>query len=240
MACVRPAALPAAAGLCEIIIDEPEDGKRQTLMATVLSPPEQRVTLHNVSWETYERLLVDLWDSSAPRLTYDRGTLEIMSPSSEHERYNRTAAQIVEELAVEMDINIDSLGSTTFRREDLDRGFEPDSCFYIRNAAGVRGKKRIDLGSDPPPDLVIEIDITSPSLAKLPIFAKAGVPEVWRFDGSRLSIYELAGGEYLERDASVAFPPVTAADITAFIRDSETMERPEWIRKLRAWARDLK
>src|SRR5215207_2585581 len=116
-------------------------------MATVLGPPEQRVTLHNVSWETYERLLADLGDSSAPRLTYDRGTLEIMSPSSEHERYNRTAAQIVEELAVELNINIDSLGSTTFRREDLDRGFEPDSCFYIRNVAGVRGKKRIDLGA---------------------------------------------------------------------------------------------
>jgi len=232
--------MTATAGLCEIILDEPENDKRQTIMATVLNPPEQRVTLHNVRWETYERLLADLRDSSAPRLTYDRGTLEIMSPSSEHERYNRTTAQIVEELAVEMDINIDSLGSTTFRREDLDRGFEPDSCFYIRNAPGVRGKKRIDLSSDPPPDLVVEIDITSPSLAKLPIFAKAGVPEVWRFDGRRLAIYELVGDEYLERDASVAFPVVTAADITAFIRDSETMERPEWVRKLRAWARALK
>lgn len=209
-------------------------------MATVLSPPEQRVTLHNVSWETYERLLADLQDSSAPRMTYDRGTLEIMSPSSEHERYNRTAAQIVEELAVEMDLNIDSLGSTTFRREDIDRGFEPDSCFYIQNAARVRGKKRIDLAVDPPPDLVIEIDITSPSLDKFPILAKAGVPEVWRFDGSRLVIYELANDEYLERDASISFSAVTAADITAFIKDSETMDRPEWVRKLRAWARDRK
>lgn len=209
-------------------------------MVTVLSPPEQRVTLHNVSWETYVRLLADLHDSSAPRMTYDRGTLEIMSPSSEHERYNRTAAQIVEELAVEMDVNIDSLGSTTFRREDIDRGFEPDSCFYIRNVAHVRGKKRIDLSTDPPPDLVIEIDITSPSLDKFPIFAQVGVPEVWRFDGNKLTIYELAGGDYLERDASVAFPAVTAADITGFIKESETMARPEWVRKLRAWARDRK
>jgi Uma2 family endonuclease len=209
-------------------------------MTTVLSPPEQRVTLHNVSWETYERLLADLQDSSAPRMTYDRGTLEIMSPSSEHERYNRTVAQIVEELAVEMDVNIDSLGSTTFRREDIDRGFEPDSCFYIRNAASVRGKKRIDLSTAPPPDLVIEIDITSPSLDKFPIFAKVGVPEVWCFDGGQLAVYELAEGEYLERGASVAFPAVTAADVTAFIRDSETMDRPEWVRKLRGWARDRK
>jgi Uma2 family endonuclease len=209
-------------------------------MVTVLSPPEQRVTLHNVSWETYVRLLADLQDSSAPRMTYDRGTLEIMSPSSEHERYNRTVAQIVEELAVELDVNIDSLGSTTFRREDIDRGFEPDSCFYIRNVSHARGKKRIDLSTDPPPDLVIEIDITSPSLDKFPIFAKVGVPEVWRFDGSKLAVYELAGGEYVERDASVAFPAVTAADITGFIKESETMARPEWVRKLRAWARDRK
>jgi Uma2 family endonuclease len=209
-------------------------------MATVLTPPEQRITLHNVSWETYEHLLADLQDSSAPRLTYDRGTLEITSPSSEHERYNRTAAQIVEELAVEMDLNFDNLGSTTFRREDIDRGFEPDSCFYIQNAARVRGKKRIDLIADPPPDLVIEIDITSPSLDKFPIFAQAGVPEVWRFDGRRLAIYELVGGEYFERDTSVAFPTITSADVTSFIRESETMDRPEWVRKLRAWAHDRK
>jgi Uma2 family endonuclease len=143
-------------------------------------------------------------------------------------------------VAEELNIEAEDLGSTTFRREDLERGFEPDSCFYIRNAAGVRGKKRIDLGADPPPDLIIEIDITSPSLAKLPLFAKAGVPEVWRFDGNRLAIYELIGDEYLERDASVAFPAVTSADVTAFIKDSETMERPEWVRKLRGWARGLK
>ena len=209
-------------------------------MVTLLSPPEQRVILHNVSWETYERLLTDPQDSSAPRLTYDRGTLEITSPSSEHERYNRTAAQIVEELAVEMNMNIDSLGSTTFRREDIDRGFEPDSCFYIQNAARVRGKKRIDLTVDPPPDLVIEIDITSPSLAKFPIFAQVGVPEVWRFDGNRLAIYALAEERYQEQGTSISFPTVTANDITNFIKDSETMERPEWVRKLRGWAQDHK
>lgn len=196
-------------------------------MATVLSPPEQRVILHNVSWETYERLLTDLQGSSAPRLTYDRGTLEIMSPSSEHERYNRTIAQVVEELAVETDIDLDNLGSTTFRREDLDRGFEPDSCFYIQNAPRVRGKKRIDLTVDPPPDLVIEVDITSPSLDKFSIFAQVGVPEVWRYDGNRLMIFGLFEGDYQERDTSIAFPSTSSADVTDFIKDSESMSRPE-------------
>jgi Uma2 family endonuclease len=209
-------------------------------MATVLSPPEQRVTLYNVSWETYERLLADLQDGAAPRLTYDRGTLEIMSPSSEHERYNRAVAQIVEELAAELDVDIDSLGSTTFRREDIDRGFEPDSCFYVRNAPRVRGKRRIDLAVDPPPDLVIEIDITNPSLDKFPVLAHVGVPEVWRFDGKRLEIFELAEGGYRERAESIAFPILKADDLTSFIKDGETMSRPEWVRKLRAWARERK
>ena len=207
-------------------------------MVTVLSPPEQRVILHNVSWDTYERLLADLHDCNAPRLTYDRGTLEIMSPSSEHERYNRTVAQIVEELAVEMDIHIDSLGSTTFRREDIDRGFEPDSCFYVQNAQAVRGKKRIDLAVDPPPDLIIEIDITSTSLDKFSIFAEVGVPEVWRFDGTHLTIHELALDKYLERDTSSVFNAIAAVDLNRLLNESETTSRPEWVRKLREWVRD--
>ena len=209
-------------------------------MATVLSPPEQRVILHNVRWETYERLLADLQDSSAPRLTYDRGTLEIMSPSSEHERYNRTIAQVVEELAVEMEIDLDNLGSTTFRREDLDRGFEPDSCFYIQNAVRVRGKKRIDLTVDPPPDLVVEVDITSPSLDKFSIFAQVGVSEVWRYDGNKFTIFGLIAGDYQERDTSIAFPSISSVDVTDFIKESESMTRPEWMRKLRVWAREHK
>ena len=173
-------------------------------------------------------------------MTYDRGTLEIMSPSSEHERYNRTIAQIVEELAVEFDINIDSLGSMTFRREDIDRGFEPDSCFYIGNASQVKGKKRIDLSVDPPPDLVIEVDITSHSLNKLPIFATIGVPEVWRFDGNRLFIYQLDECEYKQSDTSIALPFVAASDVAAFITESETSGRPEWVRRLRVWARECR
>ena len=204
-------------------------------MTTVLNPPEQRVLLHNVRWDTYERLLMDLHDSCAPRLTYDRGTLEIMSPSSEHERYNRIIAQIVEELAVELNMDFDNLGSTTFRREDLDRGFEPDSCFYFQNVQGVRHKKRIDLTIDPPPDLVIEIDITKSSLDKFAIFREVSVPELWRFDGERLSIYVLKASIYHEHEISIVFPSVRATDLTRLIDDSKSMDRPEWGRKLRRW-----
>ena len=207
-------------------------------MASILNPPEQRVLLNNVSWKTYERLLMDLNDSCAPRLTYDRGTLEIMSPSSEHERYNRTIAQIVEELAVEMNLDFDSLGSTPFKRDDLDRGFEPDSCFYIQNVTSIRRKKRIDLAVDPPPDLIIEIDITSTSLDRFSIFAAVAVVEIWRFNGSRLTIHELKSGTYEERDTSLAFTDISAAEITALIKDSERITRPEWVRRLRQWIRE--
>jgi Uma2 family endonuclease len=198
-------------------------------------PPEQRVVLRNVSWETYERLLTDHENSSVPHFTYDRGVLEIMSPLPEHEKYNRTIALAVEVLAEEMGIDVDDLGSTTFRRRDLQRGFEPDSCFYIQNEERIRGKARIDLTVDPPPDLVI--DITSPSLNKFPIYARLGVPEVWRYDGERLDIFELESGEYVERAESIALSSLTSDVLSRFVREGLTLGRRDWMRKVREWAR---
>jgi Uma2 family endonuclease len=209
-------------------------------MATVISPPEQKVILHNVSWETYERLLADLQGSSAPRLTFDRGVLEIMSPSAEHEEANRTVALLVEEIAMELGIDVRGFGSATFRRGDLEQGFEPDSCFYIQNEARMRGKKRIDLAADPPPDLVIEIDITSPSVAKLPIFAQVGVPEVWRYDGSNLVFLKLTGAAYAATNESTALPGVTSGDIIRFLEQNEFEQRTIWLKGVREWARTLR
>lgn len=196
--------------------------------------------LSNISWETYERLLVDHENSSAPRFTYDRGMLEIMSPNPEHEVANRRLAQLVLIFAEERDIIAQDFGSTTFRREDLERGFEPDSCFYIQNEGRVRGKKRLDLTTDPPPDLVIEVDITSPSLDKFSIYARLGVPEVWRYDGERLSIHELAeDAGYAEVQRSAVLPALTADVLTRFVRRSEILDWLAWIREVRGWARDL-
>src|SRR6266566_7352943 len=134
--------------------------------------PAQRVIVHSVSWTTYEHLLADLSNQSSTRLTYDRGMLEIMCPLPEHEEWNRTIALLVEVLAEEMRIDVRNFGSTTFRRADLARGFEPDSCFYIQHEADISGKSTIDLTVDPPPDLVIEVDVTSGSLDKFPIYAQ--------------------------------------------------------------------
>ena len=202
------------------------------------SPPEvvQRVILHGVSWETYERLLADFVDSHAAHFAYDEGRLEIMVLSFKHETVNRTLATLVETIAEEIQVDILNAGSTTFKRADLSKGFEPDSCFYIQNAERVRGKDEIDLAVDPPPDLIIEIDITSLSLNKFPIFAAIGIPEVWRYDGQAVTIFKLENGEYSVREASVVLPNLTSQVITRFLQDSQAMKRSAWLRSVREWA----
>lgn len=196
--------------------------------------------LKDISWETYERLLADHEDSSAPRFTYDRGILEIISPNPEHEVSNRKIAQLVLIIAEETGIVAADFGSTTFKREDLERGFEPDSCFYIHNEERVRGKKSLDMTVDPPPDLVIEVDITSPSLDKFPIYARLGVSEVWRYDGERLSIHGLAeDSTYAVVHRSAVLPALTADVLTRFIQRSDTLDWLTWVREVRGWARDL-
>jgi Uma2 family endonuclease len=197
-------------------------------MPTVLSPPEQRVLLRNVSWETYERLLAENLDNSAPRFTYDRGVLEIMSPSAEHEWYNQLVSDLVKLLARELRIDILSLGSTTFKREEAEKGFEPDSCFYVTRAMQMRGKKKIDLAIDPPPDFVVEVVVTHPSLSKFPICAAFGVPEIWSYDGDHLRIYRLSGSQYTEMPSSGIIPELEANELTDFLELGKTLDSLEW------------
>ena len=206
-------------------------------METRVQPAEERIALRRIRWETYESLLTDLAECSAPRLAYHRGTLEVMSPFAGHEAANHTLALLVELVAESRDLDIANLGCTTFKREDLACGFDPDSCFYILSAGRIRGRAQIDLTVDPPPDLVIEINIGCASLPKLPIYAQLGVPEVWRYDGEALAILALAGGVYHESNESVALPGLDRATLSAFMQDSQSLKRTEWVQKLRAWAR---
>jgi Uma2 family endonuclease len=211
-----------------------------TKQAMPLSEPSQRLVLHGVSWATYQRLLDDFKDSHAAHFAYDRGVLEIMVLSTKHERPNRTLALLVEILAEELNMDIQRLGSTTFTREDLNKGFEPDSCFYLQNEGRIRGKEEIDLTVDPPPDLVIEIDITSPSLNKFPIYAQLGVPEVWRYDGHQVQMFVLANGQYANIEQSAVFPPLSNAVVTQFLEESTKLRSTAWLRRVRAWVRDQK
>jgi Uma2 family endonuclease len=207
-------------------------------MTAVLHLPEQKVILKGVSWETYERLLAEHEEESGTRFAYDGGTLEILVPSARHEKPNRILASLVEVLAEEIALNIECLGSTTLKRPALLKGFEPDSCFYIQHAEAMRDKDEIDLTADPPPDLVIEIDITSPSLDKFPLYAAVGVPEVWRYDGTHVTMYHLTGERYVEVPRSAVLPLLTNEHATRFLEERKQKPSMVWLRAVRAWTRD--
>ncbi|MGD0220720.1 MAG: Uma2 family endonuclease [Terriglobia bacterium] len=199
---------------------------------------EQRFVLRHVSWATYEGLLADHADAVSPRFTYSEGMLEIMSPSSEHEELNEALATIADIVAEERQVEFKRLGSTTFRRRDLERGTEPDECFYIQNVERIRGKKEIDLSVDPPPDLVIEVEITSPAVPKLPVYARLGVPEIWLHDGRAPRILRLAADQYASSDRSGVFPCLTESVLSEFLEQSKTLSTLNWRRVVRTWARE--
>ena len=207
-------------------------------MATVITT-EQTIVMHDVSWTTYENLLSDLKDQSSPRLTYDRGMLEIMSPTREHEEYNGAIAQLIRTVAEELSIDVLGLGSTTYRREDLLRGFEPDSSFYIQNLDRVAGKKDINLSVDPPPDLVVEVHITRSSIDKLALYAEMSVPEIWRYDGQELTILLLnnVSGVYHESDRSSALPVLTGLAVADFVEEARSLRSTAWLKVIREWIR---
>ena len=196
-----------------------------------------RVLLRNVSWATYEALLAAHLDASVPHFTYDRGELEIVSPSLPHEKDNRALAQVVEVVAEELAIDTVNVGSMTFKRADVQRGFEPDTGFYIQHEADVGERTQIDLTIDPPPDLVIEIEITNPLLDKRSLYAAMGVPEIWVSDGRGVAILLLADGRYADAHVSSALPLLNRDVLGRFVAESRSLKRTAWLKRLREWAR---
>jgi Uma2 family endonuclease len=203
------------------------------------SPPEagQQFVLHGVSWELYEAMLREQADRPV-YLTYDNGSLELMSPSPRHELYKKHIGSLLEELAIALDVPIATYGSTTFRRKDLRRGLEPDECYYVRNEAAMRGREEIDLRRDPPPDLVVEIDISPRAVDREAIYAAMGVPEVWRFDGTTLVAMELHDGAYRPRAASIAFPALDVARLMPFVEMFGARGTTATRRAFRKWAQE--
>lgn len=197
-------------------------------MPTVDCSQEQRVVMRNVSWETYERLLEDHISCSAPRFTYDRGVLEVISPSPEHEWYNRLISDLAKLLAREMRIDLLELGSTTFKNDPRRQGFEPDTCFYISHIRQMRGKKRMDTATDPPPDIVVEIVVTHPVVGKFPLYAELGIPEVWTYDGENLVIHQLRDREYAKISASSVLPGLNAHQLGEFLELGKTLDSLTW------------
>jgi Uma2 family endonuclease len=206
----------------------------------VASPPTMRsaILLDNISWQTYETLLEAFQDQRGIRLTYDCGKLEIKTPLAPHEGYKKLVGRCIETVTEEFNINIRSLGSLTCRRQDLTKGLEPDQCYYIANEARVRDLEQIDLDRDPPPDLIIEIDITSSSLDRMGLYLALGISEVWCYDGERLQFYTLQEQSYQIVERSPTFPFLSPHDILRFIEQRATIGETALIRSFRQWVRE--
>ncbi|XPM60208.2 MAG: Uma2 family endonuclease [Leptolyngbya sp. IPPAS B-1204] len=199
-------------------------------------PPGQRVILQDISWQEFETILDELGDHRGSRLAYDNGLLEIMMPLPEHEDDKEIIGDLIKALLEELDIEFRSLGSTTFKRPTT-QGLEPDQCFYIQNEATIRGKKRIDLTVDPPPDLAIEIDVTSRSHPS--IYEALQVPELWRFDQGNLQINRLNFGKYQEVLESPNFPGLDLKQVIPhYLKESKTLGRNKVLKAFRQWVRE--
>ncbi|MCC6125450.1 MAG: Uma2 family endonuclease [Pirellulales bacterium] len=207
-------------------------------MSTVAIQPETRIVIPNISWEIFEALGNS--DCAGTRFAYDRGHLEIMSPSIEHEWFHKHLGRMIETLTEELNIPILSAGSTTLKVPLKQKGAEADECYYLTRVASMIGKQELDLSVDPPPDLALEVDICSSSLDKLGIYADIGVPELWIYDGDAISVYNLHNrGSYSKMEASSFFPFLDLKEIEKFMaRFTEFDSETAWIRSFRDWVRE--
>lgn len=201
-------------------------------------PAGATLRLNDVSWDEYEALL-DQMGNNWPgyRVSYDGGRLEIMSPRSDHESPKEFILSLARVLSEETDTPLQTYGSTTYRRRSKLKGAEPDTSFYVQNAARVIGRKLLDFEIDPPPDVVVEIDTTNESQGKFKIYAALGVTEIWLYDGERATFFRLVGDEYQEIADSIALPSLTASALTDYIAQSETQGQSAALKAFRRWCR---
>ena len=211
-------------------LDFPETFKRL--------PAGAAVRLTDIGWDEYEEILREFEERPGYRLTYRKGKLEIMSPRPDHETDKEFIQDLVRFMTWETNTTLQTLGSTTFKLRREDTGAEPDTCFYIQNAAQIVGKRVLDLNTDPPPDIVVEIDTTNDSWQKFPIYATLGVPELWRYDGEQTEFYALQDAEYQLVPASRAFPILTPEVLTGFLAQSKAEGQTAALRSFQQWLRN--
>ena len=197
---------------------------------------EKRVVLYGLTWQSYQQILTALPQTRAARLTYDRGTLEISVPSEEHEFSGRLIELFIRILVVKMGMKIKTMGSTTLDRQDLNRGAEPDNAYYIPNQPQVAGRK-VDLKQDPPPDLIVEVDITHTDIDKNRLYASMGVAEFWRFNGRVWQVFQLVGETYQEVEHSPTFPWIEKEELYRFLVAAQQDEVEAEI-NFRSWVKE--
>jgi Uma2 family endonuclease len=198
----------------------------------------EHVVLYNVSWEAYEQLLECFGDRKL-RHTYDNGTLEIMSPLKVHEYRKKLLARMIEATALELDMPIQSIGSTTLRDRPDRQGIEPDECYYVQHEAQVRGRLDYDPDRDPPPDLAIEVDVTHATLDRASVYARLKVPEIWVLRDNDLSFYRLSKGAYRKISQSSALPILSSKEVSAFLHRPLDEGETSLIRDFVKWVRKV-
>ena len=201
---------------------------------------KDHLLLSRVSWETYDALLDECEDRRL-RHTFDQGRLEVMTRSSEHEVNKSLLGMFVVILADEFDLPLYMGGELTLRRQDLDRGLEADQCYWIANEAKVRGKKKLDLATDPPPDLFVEIEVSRSVLDRITLAAALGIQEIWRYDGAAISVGLLQpDGEYRWQNHSPSFPSIRIDEIARFLQMADQSDHIAILRAFRQWVREQK
>jgi Uma2 family endonuclease len=180
-------------------------------------PEDTEVIFHGVTWEGYEELLAQVGEAAGLRISFNDGTLKVMSLSSEHEKYVRFIERLISTLSLRLRINIVSFGSATMRKQRENKGNEPDACFYVQTAATIGNRIRLDFSIDPPPDVVLEVDIHHDSTDNDSIYAALGVPEIWRYDEWAMTIYHLEEGEYAPAETSRALPMLNGEILTEYM-----------------------
>lgn len=209
-----------------------------TLQLQQLSaPPGQRLLIHNLDWGNFEAILGELGNKRGSRIAYSDGILEIRMPLPEHEIDKELIGDFIKILLEELNLDCECYGSTTFKNQDTNSGLEPDQCFYIQNHRQMQGRRRINLAIDPPPDLTLEVDVTSKT--KLEAYTRLGVPELWIYENAQLTIYLLQAGQYQGVLSSPTFPNLPILEwVAETIAASQTLGRSPALRTLRQRLRD--
>jgi len=210
------------------------------LVAVKHLPADGTMIVPRVSWMEFESLAAALGDRRDLRLSYCQGRLEVSMPSPEHEEYADLIQDLTRALVRELGLRLESRGTALLKRQFQETGAQPDGCFYIRNAEKIIGKRTLDLSIDPPPDIVVEVDLSSQSRNKFPIYAVLRVPEIWRYDGEFFEMHHLDGQEYAEASASLSFSFLTSGVMTEMIEQSKLAGQDEALDHFVRWVEQHK